>query len=236
MLWFIISLILIFIIVGFILSFFFPARLFFDMMYDNVIVHGDRREKKVSITFDDGPHPEYTPKILDVLRNAGIKASFFLTGENADAHPEIAKKIYDDGHDVGIHAYDHVKLIFLPSDEMREQLKRSEIAIANAIGETPKLFRPPYGYRDPRLLRISKEMGFYTVIWDVTAFDWKKPGVEKIVSNVMKQTHNGSVILLHDGRGDRSQTVEALKIIIEKLTEMNYNFIAVSELINERKK
>ena len=230
MIWIIIVLI-VFFLIGLILSFFWPAKLFFDMLFDNVIVRGNRHEKKVAITFDDGPHPIYTPQILDILRDKGVKASFFLTGENTDSYPEIAKKIYDEGHDVGIHSYEHLKLIFLSSQKIKNQLKRTEQAIAKATGMKPFLFRPPYGYRDPRVLKIAKDLGYYTVLWDVTAFDWKRKGVDIIVATVLKQIYNGSVILLHDGRGDRSQTVEALKIIIDKLEKNDYTFIKISEMI-----
>ncbi|WP_406052187.1 polysaccharide deacetylase family protein [Kribbella sp. NBC_00889] len=180
--------------------------------------------KYVVLTFDDGPDAAYTPKILDILAKYEAKATFFEIGKNVTKHPELSKRIHDAGHSVQNHTWTHADLRHLSATAFRQQVTSTDQAIQAAIGSTPACLRPPYGGMDPTVRQRAKALGKDLVVWTVDSRDWTKPGTTAIVQRVLKNVHSGSVILMHDGGGNRTQTVAALPTILKSLKAKGYGF------------
>ena len=199
----------------------------------------------VALTFDDGPDPTWTPKILDVLKKEGIPASFFIIGENGQANPNLVRRIVAEGHDIGNHTFTHPNLGEIPVSLADLELNATERLIESLTGRSTTLFRPPYfGDAEPTTpdevepIVQAKRLGYLTIGLRVDPDDWALPGVKEIVNKTIAGVANksddadqrGQVVLLHDGGGDRAQTVEALPQIIEQLKKQGYRFVTVSEL------
>jgi len=212
--------------------------------YSNPIIiknTGSTTLKSIALTFDDGPNAEYTPKILDILKRNNIKATFFVTGTNANINPSILKRIYNEGHEIGIHTFTHPNISKISEGELALEINSTQELIKSKLNVKTLLFRPPYGEDDTpqtiqeimRLKEVSS-MGYYNVLMGIDPNDWANPGVEKIVESVINQvdSNKGNIILLHDSGGDRLQTIAALKPIIEQLKLRGYNFVGVSSLLN----
>jgi peptidoglycan-N-acetylglucosamine deacetylase len=194
------------------------------------IERGSSQAPEIAITFDDRPHPVYTPQVLDVLRRYGVRATFFCVGLNANAYPELVGRATDEGHQTGNHTWSHPYLPDLTRDELLRQVDATNAALANAAGRSSTLVRPPYGSRTPDLLGWLAEHGMTTVLWDVDTQDWSVPGVEAIVAAAAALTSDGSLILMHDAGGDRTQTVAALPRILETLLARGYRFVTIDQL------
>ncbi len=193
--------------------------------------HGSREQPVVALTFDDGPNPPYTGRILDVLDRYRVPATFFCVGLHALAHHEELARMAAAGHQIANHTWSHPFLPDLSHGELRAQLERTDEAIGEVVGgEGPRMFRPPYGSRTPEVLSWLTEHKATIALWDVEPFDWALPGPQEITRLVLEQTRPGSVILLHDGGGDRSQTAEALPAVIEGLLARGYGFARLDEL------
>ncbi|MER6214333.1 polysaccharide deacetylase family protein [Streptomyces sp. NPDC001674] len=193
--------------------------------------HGSRACREVALTFDDGPLPPYTGQVLDVLERYGVPATFFCVGMNARGHPEELARMREQGHEVANHTWSHPFLPELTRPELHEQLQRTQEAVAEATGgPTPTLFRPPYGARTPEVLGWLADTGSRVVLWDVAPDDWTMPGAGTIARLILDAVRPGSVVLLHDGGGDRSQTVAALPTVIERLLADGYRFVTVGGL------
>jgi peptidoglycan/xylan/chitin deacetylase (PgdA/CDA1 family) len=193
--------------------------------------HGGREHKEIALTFDDGPQPGNTERVLDVLERYGVPATFFCVGMNARAHPDILTRMREQGHGFGNHTWSHPFLPELTRSQLTEQIERTQEAIAEAAGgPAPTLFRPPYGSRTPEVLGWLAESGLTTALWDVVPDDWAMPGADHVARTVLDQARPGSVVLLHDGGGDRLQTVDALPPVIEGLLERGYRFTLVDEM------
>jgi peptidoglycan/xylan/chitin deacetylase (PgdA/CDA1 family) len=192
----------------------------------------DDDDKVIALTFDDGPHPAYTGAILDVLDRYGVPATFFCVGLHASAHTEELARMAGSGHRLANHTWSHPFLPDLTVGELAVQLERTDEAIAKVAGDQgPRLFRPPYGSRTPEILSwLARGESGTVVLWDVDASDWALPGADVIARTVLDQARPGSIALLHDGGGDRSQTAEALPAIIEGLLDQGYRFALVDEL------
>ncbi|MFI5527127.1 polysaccharide deacetylase family protein [Kitasatospora sp. NPDC051853] len=196
---------------------------------------GGDGEPTVALTFDDGPHPEHTPQVLELLARHGIRAAFFCIGLHALAHPELVRRIVAEGHVLGNHTWSHAYLPDLGPAGLRHQLGSTGEALAEASGAgLPTLMRPPYGGRSPELMQRVAELGLTTVLWDVETNDWARPGAEVIAERVLRQVRPGSVVLMHDGGGDRSQTVAALPLMIDGLRRRGYRFVTPEELLRPR--
>ena len=192
---------------------------------------GPRDRMEVALTFDDGPNPPYTDRILDICERYDIRATFFCVGLNADAQPDLIARMKEQGHSFGNHTFSHPFLPELSHAELAEQVERTAECIAGAGGVSPALFRPPYGSRTPEVLGWLARLDPTVVLWDVEAADWSMPGAEVIADSVLRQTRPGAIVLLHDGGGDRSQTVAALPVIIEGLLARGLRFVGVEEMI-----
>lgn len=198
---------------------------------------GDTHE--VALTFDDGPDPEWTPKILDILKAAKVKAAFFLVGVNAERYPNLVRRIVDEGHEIGNHTYYHPNLALCWPEHVRLELNATQLLIQTLTGRGTTLFRPPYAadtqparLADLMPLQIAQDQNYLVVLENIDPQDWAKPGADVIVQRIKQQRHDGNIILLHDAGGDRSQTVEALPRIIEYLQARNDTIVPLSKLLN----
>ena len=180
--------------------------------------------KYVVLTFDDGPDIAYTPKILEILKQYDAKATFFEIGRNVTQHPELTKQIHAAGHSVGNHTWTHADLRKLSAAAFQREITSTDQAIRAQTGSTPGCVRPPYGAVSATVRQRAKALGKDLVMWTVDSSDWTKPGTPAIVQRVLKQVHNGSVILMHDGGGNRTQTVAALPTILKALKAQGYGF------------
>ncbi len=208
-------------------------------VFGKVIGRGYTPNPLIAITFDDGPTAEYTPGVLDALRDAGVKATFFCLGKHVHAHPELALRIVDEGHELASHGYDHSIMTFATPKEIARQLRSTEIEMeAVAAGRETRLFRTPHGFRSPFVVRVSRELGYRVVGWTGSVFDTAKPGVDVIVQRCTKHLEPGAILLLHDGDGsgagdDRSQTVAALPGIFAAAEERGLTWVPVTELAED---
>src|SRR5881275_799907 len=193
----------------------------------------------VALTFDDGPDPEWTPKILDVLKAAKIKAAFFLVGVNAERYPNLVRRIVAEGNEIGNKTYYHPNLALCWPEHIRVELNATQLLIQTLTGRATTLFRPPYAAdtQPSRLaelipLQIAQDQNYLVVLENIDPQDWARPGADVILQRVKQQRHDGNIILLHDAGGDRSQTLEALPRIIEYLQARNDTIVPLSKLLN----
>jgi cellulose synthase/poly-beta-1,6-N-acetylglucosamine synthase-like glycosyltransferase/spore germination protein YaaH/peptidoglycan/xylan/chitin deacetylase (PgdA/CDA1 family) len=201
--------------------------------------------KKIAITFDDGPDPRWTPKILDVLKEKHVPAAFFVIGEEAAKSPRILKREYADGHSIGNHTYTHPVLDEISPTQLRWELNITQRLIESTLGAKSILFRPPYGIdhqpeyaEEVAQLPGIQDMGYLIVGQKIDPHDWRQPygkqvPAQEIIDGVLRQADAGNIILFHDGGGDRSQTVAALPQIIDQLRARGYEFVSVPELVNK---
>jgi peptidoglycan-N-acetylglucosamine deacetylase len=178
----------------------------------------------VALTIDDGPSPVYTPQILRILREHGVTATFSMVGQNVASFPGIAREVAGAGHAIANHTWSHPNMAVLTPAAMRDQVTRAGDAVHAATGQRPTVFRAPYGAWSPGLLDYCTAQGLTPLDWSVDPRDWARPGVSAIVANILRSTRAGSVILEHDGGGDRSQTVAALKVVVPRLLDEGFRF------------
>lgn len=180
----------------------------------------------IALTIDDGPDPRYTPLVLDILHSHGIIATFCVIGESAQEHPELVREVHDRGHLIANHTWTHPDLTRLSPAVVRDEIRRAGDAITTAsAGYRPALFRAPFGAWSTATLRTCAQMGLRPLDWSVDPRDWSRPGTSRIVQTVLGTTRPGSIILEHDGGGDRSQTVAALRVFLPRLLEAGYHFV-----------
>ncbi|BBC35766.1 Chitin synthase [Streptomyces graminofaciens] len=192
-------------------------------------------DKTIALTFDDGPNPTWTPKILDVLEKYDVPATFFVVGSMVSRYPAIVRGMVDDGHEIGIHTFTHVDLSYQSDARITREMTQTQLALAGAAGITTTLFRAPYSSETDAIDNFSwpvyqklGEEGYTSVFVDTDSDDWKKPGVKKIIKWATPDDGEGASVLMHDAGGDRSQTVEALGTYIEKMKAKGYTFTTVS--------
>lgn len=176
----------------------------------------------IELTFDDGPNPIYTPLILHILARYHIHATFFTIGRQVQSYPSLVRQEYQQGDVVGNHSWNHPNLTRLTPQAIRTQLQATSFAIQRATGASPLFFRPPYGSTNTQVYRVANQLGLKQILWTIDTRDWQRPGVNQIVHTVLTQVTHGSIILLHDGGGNRSQTVQALPLIITGLLQRGF--------------
>jgi len=190
--------------------------------------HLPRAPRNLYLTFDDGPTPGVTDRVLDALDRVGGKATFFVVGEQARRHPELLRDIHRRGHTIGNHTHRHRHGYRTPSADYLADVQRAQAALADLLGEAPRLFRPPYGRlrsRDARQLRSE----FQIVMWEVLAYDWRKDlGPERVVQNVTRHARPGSIVVLHDSEKAASNLLVALPEILEYFEGQRYNFDSIN--------
>lgn len=197
------------------------------------ITHLPRDGRVVALTFDDGPNPNATPRILDALGERGVHATFFVLGRHADRWPELVARIAAEGHAIGNHGWYHRKLHLKSPAYVREDLERGSRSIEEASGVHPRLFRAPHGFRSPWVTPIARSLGQRTVGWSLGVWDTDRPGASVIAERTIEGAKPGSILLLHDGdgydvNGDRMQTAEAVPMIVDGLQRRGYKFALLS--------
>lgn len=185
--------------------------------------------KKVALTFDDGPHPSVTKQILKTLAKYDAKATFFMVGSNVSSYPTLAKEVYNSGHEIGNHTWNHANLTRLSSKQIASQLERTNNAIYNAIGEYPTVFRPPYGAKNNQVVKASDVP---VVMWSIDTLDWKYRNSNKLLPMVKSNMHNNAIILMHD---IHQSTANGLDSVLNYLDQAGYEFVTVSEVLEARK-
>ena len=193
---------------------------------------------KVVLTFDDGPDEEWTPKILDILKANGVKATFFILGREAEDHPELVRRIVDEGHEIGNHSFLHPNLAEVSDARIRVELNATQRLVESITGKSTTLFRPPYNadshpadVSELEPIRVAQSLGYLTVLENIDPRDWQRPGVDNILKRIKSQRTLGSVILLHDGGGNRSQTVAALPKLLDFLRVRGDQIVSVADLL-----
>jgi peptidoglycan/xylan/chitin deacetylase (PgdA/CDA1 family) len=183
----------------------------------------------VAMTFDDGPHPKNTPRLLDMLRERNIKATFYVIGRNVDLYPNVLRRTVSEGHEIGNHTYTHPILSKLSDSTVREELTKCRDAVARAAGVQPRTMRPPYGALLQRQREwIHSELRYPTIMWSVDPLDWKRPGASVITSRINSGTTPGAIILAHDLHAG---TVDAMPATLDGLLRKGYKFVTVSQLL-----
>jgi cellulose synthase/poly-beta-1,6-N-acetylglucosamine synthase-like glycosyltransferase/peptidoglycan/xylan/chitin deacetylase (PgdA/CDA1 family) len=193
--------------------------------------------KRIALTFDDGPDPRWTPRIASVLERLHVPATFFVVGSEVVRHPDVVRRLHRAGFELGNHTFTHADLSTLPGWEQRLQVSLTDNALAGTVGIRPRLFRPPYssvpgGVNDQQArayASLARE-GYDVVLTDLDGEDWRRPGVSSIVASATPQTARGGVVLLHDGGGDRSQTIRAVERLVPALRARGFDFVTVSQL------
>jgi len=204
--------------------------------YGRTVTGLGRGSKQIALTYDDGPNDPHTLKLLDVLAKHSVRATFFMIGRYVQQRPDIVRAVAKAGHIIGNHTHTHPLLIFESAAQTRMQLVDCHKAFEDAIGEHSTLFRPPFGGRRPATIRIARELGLQTVMWNVTGYDWNASPAAVIEKKVVRQMRGGDVILLHDGGhramgADRAQTVIATENLIRRYKDDGYEFVTVPETL-----
>ncbi|WMM26512.1 polysaccharide deacetylase family protein [Tissierella sp. MB52-C2] len=200
----------------------------------NIVRNGSKQQKFIALTFDDGPHPQYTPEILDLLDQYNIKATFFVLGQFAEKYPDIIKRQAEEGHEIGNHTYSHINIKKASTQTFKEEFDKTQSIIFSLTGAKSKVFRPPYGLYNENTMKIISDESCDIVLWSSRqdSKDWSNPSVDKIVSNTISNIENGDIVLFHDYiYYETSNTVEALKLILPELINKGYKFVTISELV-----
>ncbi|MFZ5814792.1 MAG: polysaccharide deacetylase family protein [Bacillota bacterium] len=194
-----------------------------------LVVHGDRSCRMIALTYDAGSGADGAAAILDTLKKHGLTSTFFLTGRWVERYPELAKRVADEGHEIANHTYSHPDLTKLPDQEVLRQIQEGEAAIRERTGQDPRpLFREPYGAFSEHERKLARQAGYsYSIYWDVDTLDWQFPGVEVLVSRILK-AEAGSIVLMHLNVPD---TAIASDQAIPQLREKGYELVTVSRLL-----
>lgn len=197
------------------------------------IKNGSREKKLIALTFDDGPHPKETDKVLDVLNKYNVKATFFIAGKHAKWYTNPLIRASKEGHEIGNHTFNHPDISNLSLSQIEEEIVKCEDTLVEITGKKPTLFRPPYGsYKRSDLEEIAKKHDYKIILWTtIDARDWENPPASTIASTIINKAKNGDIILLHDYA--TNNTVEALDRIIPEMQKRGFQFVTVSELLEQ---
>lgn len=183
----------------------------------------------LALTFDDGPHPELTPRLLDILRQKGVRATFFVIGRNVEAYPEIARRIVSEGHEIANHSWSHPALTSVGAARLREEIEKNSAAVERVTGRRPANMRPPYGAINPRVREfLTKDQNLDVILWSVDPLDWKRPGASVVAQRLIEGATPGGILLAHD---IHPGTIEAMPETIAQLKAKGYGFVTVSQLL-----
>lgn len=218
-----------------------------SQLFGPTLVSGPTNQHVIALTFDDGPNPPYTNEILQLLEREHVHATFFVVGQAVNAYPQTVRREVRDGDAIGNHTWNHAHLIALDVAHIDRSLQSTDAAVERAGGAKPTIMRPPFGARDWLVLQEARKLGYVPVMWSVPlARDWNDPAPETIARRILRYTHNGSIIVLHDGnRGmlcsqkredinpcNRENTVIATRLIVEALKRKGYRFVTVPQLLS----
>ena len=217
-----------------------------NQIFGKTLVAGPDDRRVVALTYDDGPNPPYTDRILDVLEREHVHATFFVVGRAVRAYPAEVRREVRDGDAIGNHTWNHAHLIVMDAAQVRASLGRTDDAIYAASGMRTHIMRPPFGARDWLVLSEVRKLGYTPVMWSVPlANDWEYPSAKTIASRIVPKVHDGAIVVLHDGnRGqlcaakhlpartcDRNNDIEATRLIIDELKAEGYRFVTVPQLL-----
>ncbi len=188
----------------------------------------------VALTFDDGPHKEYTAEILDILKANNAKATFFVIGKNAKMYSDLIKREFDEGHEIGNHTYTHPSMREINAEALVEEIEKTQELVEDITGKAPVLFRSPGGYLDDDILKTIGSYDCTPVLWSwrQDTRDWSRPPVKSVVDTVLNNIRDGDIVLFHDYNLKGSPTPEALRVILPELKKRGYNFVTVSQLLS----
>jgi len=201
-------------------------------LFGDHVARVDTPEKVVALTFDDGPHPQHTPRVLDVLERYRVRATFFMMGRNVERYPTVARAVLDRGHEIGNHSYSHPRLVFMSPRRVRDEIERTD-ELLRSIGVSGEIhFRPPHAAKLVVLPYVLVQMNRLSVLGDVDPEEWKGPPAAIMTESILRQVRPGSIIGLHDPLG--SETLRTLEDSIKALVARGYRFETVSELVRRR--
>ena len=196
------------------------------------MINGITTEEKVlALTYDDGPNPPHTNRLMEVLEKYGAKATFFVIGSHAEQHVETVRQLIGQGHELANHSYSHRRLVWTPKAIIAEEIHLTDQLLQRLGSKHQIHFRAPYGYKRIRLPLVLAQLKKINVLWNIDPRDYQANRAEAIVERVLQQVQPGSIVLLHDGGGDRSLTVEATAQLIPQLQQQGYQLKTVSELL-----
>jgi peptidoglycan/xylan/chitin deacetylase (PgdA/CDA1 family) len=228
-----------------IVIFFVWFTMFFDevlLVRKNNIYHVDTPLKMVALTFDDGPSPEWTPKILAVLKENNVKATFFMLGKHVKAYPQVARMVVEEGSEVGNHTFSHMIIFNSSPERLKKEIEDTEKAIKDATGVAPVLVRPPKGWVTDKDKKLINQLGYETILWNINSKDWVTFDDKYIVKFILNRIRPGDILLFHDSGGvfgteggNREETVKAVRLLVEKLKARGYIVTTVGELLASRR-
>ena len=194
---------------------------------------GDRSQAHIALTFDDGPHPTYTPPLLKVLAQYKVKATFFWLGSWVERYPEVARAVYEQGHWIGLHSYKHRAFIGQSLPSIRSDLEKTQQAIAQTCHSSPTQFidvRPPYGICSRKIIQSLRQWGYRPVMWSVVPIDWTEPGINIVTKRIRTNTTGGDIIVLHDGSSGGPAVADTTAQILPVLQQTGFTFITIDNM------
>ncbi len=203
---------------------------------DNVFYHCQTDKKLLALTFDDGPHPRYTPEILALLAQYQVPATFFMVGQNIVNYPEAARAVADAGHEIGNHTDTHPHMQKIDMNHLVKEIQTTADKIQALQGKRPTVFRPPEGICHSGISCVAGRMGYHVILWAVDTRDWAGTSPRQIIRSVENQVKSGDILLFHDYVSCKNTTVESLKVLIPQLLKEGYTFVTVSELLHEQER
>ena len=202
-------------------------------LFGDAIARLDTNERIVALTFDDGPHPAYTPRILDILDRRGAKATFFMLGRNVERHPDVVRAVLARGHEIGNHSYSHPRMIFMSPSRITDEITRTD-RLLREIGVTGEIgFRPPHLSKLIVLPYVLRKMGTLSVLADADAEEWRRQPAPVMTKRLLDQVRPGSIVSLHDTAGD--ETIKTVDAVLAALVARGYRFETVAELVRRRR-
>lgn len=215
------------------LSYALIPNFYYRNMCKKVIKKAESEDKTIALTFDDGPDPNYTPQLLDLLKENDIKCTFFVIAEQAQKYPELIQRMKREGHYIGLHNLKHTNETLILPNKTKKQLSEA-MRIMAEMGVKVKYFRPPWGMFNPFTYHYAKENNFKVILWSIHASDWSRfKTVQNIEEKLLRDVKPGDIVLLHDGRGAKGapkRTIEALKTVLPILKERGYKFVLAKDL------
>jgi peptidoglycan/xylan/chitin deacetylase (PgdA/CDA1 family) len=204
-------------------------------LFHPILCRAEGSEKILALSFDDGPNEPYTSQILDILKQEGIPATFFLVGENVSRYPEVVRRIQAEGHQIGNHSFTHTPVIFMSPDEIRDEIQKWESTLPVALNSDGKIFRAPRGWKSPFLNQVLADKGYRLIGWTRGVWDTDQPGSEVLFQRLTQDIGPGEIILLHDGGNnlagvDRSDLVAVLPRVLQHYRAQGFRFVKISDI------